>query len=105
MRPSLIAVAAALAMTPLAAVAQAAAPAAAASAHYSTADTTVGQILDDPAAKAVVDKHLPGLLAGEQIDMAREMTLKTLQQFAPDRVTDEALANIDADFVKLPVKK
>jgi para-nitrobenzyl esterase len=102
MRPSLIAFAAALAMTPFVATAQAAAPAAA---HYTTSDTTVGQILDDPAAKAVVDKHLPGLLAGEQIDMAREMTLRTLQQFAPDRVTDAALADIDADFVKLPEKK
>jgi hypothetical protein len=37
--------------------------------------------------------------------MAREMTLRTLQQFAPDRVTDAALADIDADFVKLPEKK
>jgi len=104
MRLSLIALAAALVTIPMAAAAQPAAPAAA-SAHYTTADTTVGQILDDPAAKAVVDKHLPGLLAGEQIDMAREMTLKTLQQYAPDRVTDEALAMIDADFAKLPAKK
>lgn len=96
--------AAALALTPVVASAQAAAPAAAA-AHYSTNEATVGQILDDPAAKAVVDKHLPGLLASEQIDMAREMTLKTLQQYAPDQVTDAALTNIDADFAKIPAKK
>jgi hypothetical protein len=105
MRPHLIAIAAALALTPVVAVAQAGAPAAAAAARYSTSETTVGQILDDPAAKAVVDKHLPGLLGSEQIDMAREMTLKTLQQYAPDQVTDAALASIDADFAKLPAKK
>jgi len=104
MRASLIAVAAALAMTPLAATAQAAAPAAV-SPRYTTAATTVGQIIDDPAAKAVVDKHLPGLLASTHIDMARDMTLKTLQQFAPDRVSDEALASIDADFARLAAKR
>lgn len=105
MRSPLIAIAAALlTLTPGVAAAQSAAPSAAA-AHYSTAETTVGQILADPAAKAVVDKHLPGLLASDQIDMAREMTLKTLQQYAPDRVTDAALAGIDADFAKLPAKK
>lgn len=105
MRLSLINFAAALALTPVVASAQQAATPAAAATRYSTSDTTVGQILDDPAAKAVVEKHLPGLLSGEQIDMAREMTLKTLQQYAPDRVTDAALASIDADFAKLPAKK
>jgi hypothetical protein len=37
--------------------------------------------------------------------MARGMTLKQIQQFAGDAVTDEALAKIDADLAKIPAKK
>jgi hypothetical protein len=37
--------------------------------------------------------------------MARSMTLKAIQQYAPDKVTDDALAAIDSDFSKLPKKQ
>ena len=104
MRLTLIALAAALALSPVIAAAQAAGPAAAA-AHYSTATTTIGEILADPAAKAVVDKHVPGMLANDQIEMARDMSLKTIQQYSPDTLTDKVLADIDADFAKIPAKK
>jgi para-nitrobenzyl esterase len=105
MRLTLIAFAATLALTPAIAWAQAAAPAAEAAACYSTTTTTIGAIMADPAAKAVVDKHVPGMLANDQIDMARDMTLKALQQFAPDNLGDKVLADIDADFAKIPAKK
>jgi hypothetical protein len=80
-------------------------PASASHAAYSTADTDIGTLLDDPTLKAIVDQHIPGLLSGDQISMARSMTLKAIQQYAPDKVTDEALAAIDVDFSKLPAKK
>jgi hypothetical protein len=73
-------------------------------AHYTTAETDIGTLLDDPAARAVVDKHIPGFSAREQIDMARPMTLKSIQQYAPD-ITDKALSEIDTDLAKLPSKK
>lgn len=69
---------------------------------YSTAETEIGTLLDDPAAKAIVEKHIPGMTTNEQIDMARGMTLKAVQQYAADTVTDARLAAIDADFAKLP---
>ena len=50
-------------------------------------------------------RHGPGFSTGDQIDMARSLTLKAIQQYAPDRFTDQALAQIDADLAKLPVKK
>lgn len=104
MRPSLIAFVAALALAPAAAFAQsAAAPAAAA--HYDTGVTTIGDILADPAAKAVVDKVLPGFLSNDQIQSAAGMTLKQIQQYAPDAISDAKLASIDAEFAKLPAKK
>ena len=73
--------------------------------HYTTSDTDIGTLLDDPAAHAIVDKYLPGVLAGDQIDLARSMTLRAIQPYSGDRITDKALADIDAEFAKLPAKK
>ena len=81
------------------------APQTAAHAAYSTSDTDIGTLLDDPAARAIVDKHIPGFSSGDQIDMARGMTLKAIQQFAADTLTDKVLAQIDADLAKLTAKK
>lgn len=83
------------------------APAAAASSgakHYSTEETEIGTLLDDPAARAVLDKNIPGMTANEQVDMARSMTLKGIQQYSPDTITDKVLAAVDADFKKMPAK-
>jgi para-nitrobenzyl esterase len=82
-----------------------ASPAAPAPAHYTTNDTDIGTLLDDPAAKAILDKYIPGMTTSDQIDMARGMTLKAIQPYAADKITDAVLANIDAEFAKLPPKK
>ena len=79
-------------------------PAMAAAAPYTTADTTIGTLIEDPAAKAVLDKHMPGMSSNPQIDMAKSMTLKQIQGFAPDMIKDEVLAAIDAELAKLPAK-
>ena len=73
-------------------------------AHYSTDNTDIGTLLDDPAARAVVDKHIPGFSSRDQIDMARSMTLKAIQQYDPVSFTDKILAEIDVDLAKLPAK-
>ena len=72
---------------------------------YSTSETDIGTLLDNPAARAIVDKHIPGFSNGDQIDMARAMTLKSVQQFAPDAISDQALADIDAELAKLPARR
>jgi hypothetical protein len=43
-----------------------------------TMDTTVGQLLDNPQAKAVLDQHLPGVSANPMVAMARGMSLNTI---------------------------
>lgn len=73
--------------------------------HYTTTETDIGTLLDDPAAVAVIEKYVPGFSSKDQIDMARPMTLKSIQQFAPETYTDKVLADIDAGFAKLPSKK
>jgi hypothetical protein len=40
-----------------------------------TLDTTLGEILDNPQAKAILDKQLPGVSANPMIAMARGMSL------------------------------
>jgi hypothetical protein len=52
----------------------------------------------------VLLKHLPGLVGNEQIQMARSLTLKQLQGYAGDAITDEKLALVQADLAKLPKK-
>lgn len=93
---------AALALAPvLAQPALAAEPAAPAAAKLSVETTDLGTLLDDAGAKAVLAKHIPDMIANEQISMARGMTLKQLQGFAGDALTDAKLAAIQADLDKL----
>jgi para-nitrobenzyl esterase len=73
--------------------------------HYSTATTDIGTLLDDPAAKAVLVKHIPEIASSSQIDAVRSMTLKDVQQYSPDKLSDKTLTEIDADLATLPAKK
>lgn len=91
-------------VTPASVLAQAAAPATPAASHYTTADTDIGTLLDDPASKAVLDKDIPGFSGNPQVAMARSMTLQQVQQYDPASLPDELLAKVDADLAKLPAK-
>ena len=94
---ALAAVSVAFAAAPVLADHHEAAPAAAAAA-FSIETSSIGDLLDNADAKAVLDKHMPGFSANEQIAMARSMTLKQIQGFAPDRFSDDLLAKIDTDL-------
>lgn len=93
-----------IAITVVPAMAQTA-PAPAPAAAFSTASTDIGTLIDNAVTKAVLDKHMPGFSDNPQIAMARAMTLKQIQGFASDMITDEKLAAIDADLSKLPAAK
>lgn len=90
--------------SPVALTAGAAGAEATAPRKLSVENTDLGTLLDDPAAKAVLNKHIPAMISNSQIEMARPMTLKQMQQFAGDALTDETLAKIQADLDKLPAK-
>lgn len=75
-----------------------------AAAHYTTADTSITTLLGDPAAKAVLMKIIPEIAGNEGISQAGSMTLKQIQEYAPDRITAKNLADIDAELAKLPAK-
>ena len=43
-----------------------------------TRDTTIGELLDNPQAKAVLDKQMPGIADNPMIAMVKGMTLNML---------------------------
>ena len=70
-------------------------------APYSVTDTPVGKLIDDPAAAAVLQKLIPTVWANEMFQSAgRELTLKAIQQYEAV-LTDEKLAEIQAEFDKI----
>ena len=79
-----------------------AAPAAAATARFSTATTTIGDLLANPAARAIVDRHLPGLASHPQLQRAVGMTLRAVVPFSGGMVTPAHLDMIDAYVAALP---
>ena len=68
---------------------------------YTTGSTLVGVILDDPEARAIVDKYLPGFSSNPDIDQGRGFTLNFMQKFDRDTISDDVLAGINADFEEL----
>jgi hypothetical protein len=73
-------------------------------AGYTTGGTKLGVLLGDPAAKAVLDKHFPGVSTDKRIGMGKGMTLRSIQKFAPEMFSNAALDAADADLAKLPAQ-
>jgi hypothetical protein len=96
----LIFAAAALAFVSVAGQAADTAPAAEAHARLSL-DTPVEAIVADQAGKAVLDADLPGVTTHEHYDMFKSMTLRQLSTMAPDKLTAEILAKVEADLAAI----
>ncbi len=79
------------------------APAPAAPTHKAkfSGDTMMGVLLDDPATRAVLQRHVPQVVASNQIVMARGLTLKQLAGFAQAGISPKTLSAIEADLSKL----
>lgn len=89
-------------MSFIATVAVVVAPAAAsaqATPKFNTASSKINELIANPQAKAVLEKHLPQVLGAA--DQIGDQTLKGLQNMAPDRLPDKLLADIDADLAKI----
>jgi hypothetical protein len=66
------------------------------------ADSKFGDLLDNPAAKAVLSKHLPDLdKAGPMLNMARGMTLKAVAGFPQAKIPPDKLKAIVAELEKI----
>jgi para-nitrobenzyl esterase len=76
-----------------------ASPAAAQAPAYSS-KSTVGALLDEPEARAVLVKYIPEVVSDPRIDQGRDFALEGLAQYVP-ALTPELLAKIDADLAKV----
>jgi hypothetical protein len=93
------------AMPMMTAAVSAADAAAAQAAHYDVATTLVGKMLDDPVANALLKKMIPTVYANDMFQTSgRELTLKTIQQYEPEALSEENLAKLQAELNKIPAK-
>ena len=53
----------------------------------------------------MIDKFFPGVSDDKRIAMARGMTLRAVQKFAPDKFKTEALDAADAELAQLTGSK
>ena len=67
-------------------------------------DTPIETICAQPAGKAVLDRDLPGLTTRPEFAMFKAMTLKQLQPMSQGRMTDTALARVQADLKAVNAK-
>ncbi|WP_404714106.1 hypothetical protein [Sphingomonas sp. MMS24-J13] len=73
--------------------------------HYSVNSTLVGKLLDDPAAAAVLKRLVPTVYANPMFQQdGRALTLRDIQTYETDALSDANLAKIQAEFDKLPPK-
>jgi len=75
------------------------APAALAAVHTAgplSVDATIGELLADPAAHAVLQEEIPQFASSPQIEQARDLTLRSLQRYVPKLLTDAKLQEVDA---------
>jgi hypothetical protein len=68
---------------------------------YNTADTSIRDLADNPAARAIVERHVPGFIAMAAESPAQGMTLRDLAPLAPV-LTDAVLDAIEAELKTLP---
>jgi acetyl esterase/lipase len=67
-----------------------------------TVDSTIGELLDNPAARAVLERHVPVIVSSPQIAQARTASLRSIQVYAPMLLTDERLRAIDEELARTP---
>ncbi len=68
-----------------------------------TLDTTLGSLLDEPQAKAVIDQYLPGVSSNPMIAMVRGMSLNSIlamPQAAQFGITREKVEQVLAEINK-----
>jgi hypothetical protein len=65
-------------------------------------DTPVEKMTSDPAAVAVLNKDLPGLLTAPEFAIFKSMSLKQLQQASGGDLSEVDLAKAEADLQALP---
>ena len=67
-----------------------------------TLGTPIETIAADPAGAAVINKDIPGLLTDSHYDIFKSMNLKLIASLSGGQMTDQTLAQTEADLASLP---
>jgi hypothetical protein len=65
-------------------------------------NSTVRQVLADDAARAVLEKHVPGASTHPDLPMAMDMSLVAVAGYPESGITPERLEALVAELEKLP---
>jgi acetyl esterase/lipase len=69
--------------------------------HPLTVDSTVGELLDNPPARKVLEHQVPALL-DPKIEQGRALSLRSIQPYLPTLLTDAVLRSIDEELSRTP---
>ena len=64
-------------------------------------DTPINAIIADPAARAVLDRDLPGISTDENLPKFGSLSLRAFQPLTGGQLTDALLAKAEADLAKV----
>ena len=70
-----------------------------------TVNSSIGELLDNEAARAILEREVPVIAKSPQIAAGRDFSLKTIAQYAPTVLTDEKLAAIDTALAQDPAAR
>ena len=68
-----------------------------------TLDTTLGVLLDDPKAKAVLEQYLPGVSSNPMVAMAKSMSLNMI--LAMPQAAQLGLTKVKAEAILAEINK
>jgi hypothetical protein len=64
-------------------------------------ESKLGDLLDNEATKAILEKHLPGISTHPQIAMGKGFALSMVAKFSCCLITDDLLAKVSSDLAAL----
>ena len=70
--------------------------------RHLSADSTIGELLDNEAAKTVLLRHIATLVNAPQIEQARGQSLRGIQPYVRELLSDAVLTRIDAELASEP---
>lgn len=66
-----------------------------------TTKTLIGDILDHPAARAALDRAIPGASEGYFFPTVRHLSIYYIDNFAPGKIRKDEIAAVEREFEKL----
>lgn len=64
-------------------------------------ESKLGDLLDNDATKAILEKHMPGISTHPQIGMGRGFPLSVVANFSGGLITKELLEKVNAELATL----